>query len=563
MNSMRRILKITAWIAAVIFLVILAVSGYVVSVSQLEPPKVEKSLVNEASVQMVTSTDRRLGNNHLFRNQSGNWEMYLEGDAFERGIINGKLCADLLYEQEKHFTDQIRELVPDPEYLNFLKYFVGFFNRNLNEHVPLEYQREIYGVSRSAPDTFDFVSAKYDRMMNYHAAHDIGHALHNLALVGCTSFAADGDQTADGQLLVGRNFDFYAGDGFAENKIVALVKPDSGHAFLSVTWAGMIGVVSGMNEAGLTITLNAAPSDVPTSSATPISILAREILQYAGTVDEAFEIAKKRKTFVSESLLISSAQDEAAVLIEKTPEDTRLFRPNQMPLVCSNHFQSEELGELPRNREALVQTDSPYRYKLMNALLDTADQLTPQKAVDVLRHRGGFEDDELGLGNPLSINQLIAHHGVVFKPEERLVWVSSNPYQLGAFMAYDLNRIFKGKKPEAGRSMATDSLTIPESPFVQSTEFENFQQYRKWMHAMKKAKAAGEPAFSRDEVERNLALNPNYYLGYQLAGEYFLTIEKPEIARYYLSRALEMKIPYTADRIHMEKLLDQIEKHES
>src|SRR4029077_3444102 len=134
-------------------------------------------------------------------------------------------------------------------------------------------------------------------------------------LVGCTSFGTWNDRSADGTMIIGRNFDFYVGDKFAENKIVAFVNPAEGYKFMSVTWAGFIGVVSGMNEKGLTVTINAAKSKVPSGSATPVSIVAREILQYARNIDEALDIARKREMFVSESFLIGSAADHKAVLI--------------------------------------------------------------------------------------------------------------------------------------------------------------------------------------------------------------------------------------------------------
>ena len=134
--------------------------------------------------------------------------------------------------------------------------------------------------------------------LTLHGAHDIGHALQDLALVGCSSFAAWGDKSEDGSLILGRNFDFYAGDEFAKDKVVAFIKPTKGYPFMMVTWPGMIGAVSGMNNEGLTITINAGKSKVPLIAKTPISILTREILQYAKNCDEAIAIAKKRKVFV-------------------------------------------------------------------------------------------------------------------------------------------------------------------------------------------------------------------------------------------------------------------------
>src|SRR5690606_29179041 len=140
---------------------------------------------------------------------------------------------------------------------NLLRGFLKWYNRKLYLHVPEEYKTEIYGLSQYASDDFNYVAPPYLRMLYLHAAHDIGHALQDLALVGCTSLAVWDEYSEDGKLLIGRNFDFYAGDDFAKNKIIAFVTPKNGHPFMSVTWPGMIGVVSGMNLEGLTVTMNA------------------------------------------------------------------------------------------------------------------------------------------------------------------------------------------------------------------------------------------------------------------------------------------------------------------
>jgi hypothetical protein len=222
--------------------------------------------------------------------------MYLEGNPYEIGYAHGLLTEELMAEQEKAFTGRLAELIPTRFYQRFMLGFVRYFNRNLEEYVLPEYREEIFGISRNAPTEYDFIAPAYARMLNYHAAHDLGHAMQNLNLVACTAFGAWDGRTADSNLLIGRNFDFYINDEFAENKILCFVAPDSGYRFVSVTWAGFAGVVSGMNEKGLTITLNAAKSDIPFGARTPVSLLAREIIQYASTIQEAIAIAESRET---------------------------------------------------------------------------------------------------------------------------------------------------------------------------------------------------------------------------------------------------------------------------
>ncbi|MBL0342740.1 MAG: hypothetical protein IPP71_18720 [Bacteroidetes bacterium] len=379
---MRRLNK---WIRYPLYLVLalaLLIGGFYiyVSVFAISKPPHPSNISSLSLVPEQIDVDcYTIGENWIRKSKSGLWEMYVAGEAFERGVINGKLSKNLVHEQEQAFSDQITKLVPSPFYRNFLKYLIAWFNRDLDKNITEEYKLEIYGVSKSASPEFNYIGSPYQRLMNYHAAHDIGHALQNFALVGCSSFATWDKKSEDKKLLIGRNFDFYVGDKFAENKLVLFMKPEKGIPFMMVTWGGMTGVVSGMNMKGLTITLNAAKSEVPLGSATPISILAREILQYAGTIDEALAIARKRKTFVSESFLIGSAADKKAVTIEITPDSLAVFDPHEDYIICTNHYQSNSLKKLQSNEEQMLQSASVYREERIKELIMAVQENTLKK----------------------------------------------------------------------------------------------------------------------------------------------------------------------------------------
>src|SRR5690554_7235369 len=128
----------------------------------------------------------------------------------------------LLYKQEHVFFDKIKDFVPSERKQKRLRKFLQWYNRKLYKHVPEEYKAEIYGLSRYVPETYNYIAPPYIRSLYLHGAHDIGHALVDLAMIGCTSTALWGDQTPDGELIIGRNLDFYAGDEFAEEKVILL-----------------------------------------------------------------------------------------------------------------------------------------------------------------------------------------------------------------------------------------------------------------------------------------------------------------------------------------------------
>ena len=551
MPKTRKILRSLAWIFGSIGLILVLTFIYLLIVSRAHPPKItDKSALawqrTEPGPGLYTLKD-----NWFRKSKSGLYELYVEGEPFERGVVNGKLTKELVQLQEDYFNDQINKMVPSKFYRHFLKYVIGWFNRGLEKHITEEDKEEIYGISDAASVKYDYIGNNYQRILNYHAAHDIGHALQNLALVGCTSFGTWGSRSVDGNLIIGRNFDFYVGDHFSENKIVSFEKPAAGFGFMYVTWAGFIGVVSGMNEKGLTVTINAAKSEIPSGSATPVSLVAREILQYAENIPQALAIAKKRKMFVSESFLIGSAEEGKAAIIEKTPDSVGLYDPGKNQIICANHFQSPELAGLTSNKIQIRQSASEYRYQRLQELLSSVGKNNINETARILRDHRGLDNADIGLGNEKAINQMIAHHSIIFEPQKKRVWVSTGHWQFGEYVCYDLDSVFSLKGMKTNREIADSSLNLPPDPFLLSNDFKQIVKYRE----MKKELSDGKDI----DPDSLIASNPNFYQAYQLAGNEMFRKKNYAQAITYYRLALSKEI---ATKGEENEIKNQISKTE-
>ncbi len=510
----------------------------------LEIPKVTK----------VNDTTFSFNQNFLTKNKQQLWELYIHGNPLQLGYNNGALTQDLMQKQEGIFFSKVEGFVPSKFRQKLLRGFLKWYNRKMYLNVREDYQAELFGLSQYSSDQYNFIAPKYLRNLYLHGAHDIGHAMQDLAMVGCTSLAVWNENTEDGDLLIGRNFDFYVGDDFAKNKVVEFVEPDTGIPYMSVSWPGMIGVVSGMNKKGITVTINAGKSKIPLTAKTPISLVTREILQYAGTIEEAIAIAGKRKVFVSESILVGSAADKNAVIIEVSPKNFGVFKvQNTSQVICTNHFQSDAYKNDLKNQKHIEESHSAYRYEKLQELLQEEKKLNPEKIAAILRNRSGLKDKKIGYGNEKALNQLLAHHSVIFSPEKRLVWVSSNPYQLGEFVCYDLNEIFSDHGLQKD-NLAKSGLNIATDPFVNSEEFRNYETYRQINIKVSDA-IRGRGILTDDFLSRYLSLNPDFWKGYFLAGKYYFYKKEFSKAKTEFEMALTKEITTIPDKKNVEKYL--------
>jgi len=475
----------------------------------------------------------------------------LKGSPFEMGYASGTLLKKEMHTLENEFLTMIRGYVPEPWKLNVLHRYVIFHNRHLSDFVPLEYREQIHGVTLGCPDIHSELGDYYNRMLNYHAAHDVSYLMIDNPLVsraGCTSFGAWGGATAGGHLLTGRNFDWEAAEVFSRDRVVILSEPDGGIPFVSLAWASMAGVVSGMNRAGVSVTINGAPSSLPSGTATPVAMVARDVLQKAHNLKEALEIIRGAKVFVSTLWLVGSRADGKFIVVEKTPAQTNVREPEGDTIVSANHFQTPGLKDDARNTNYLEEATSTPRYTRMMELLTAArGKLDATHAAEILRDEKLPGGEFAGHGHRATLNANIATHATVMDLTDGIFWAASPPHQSGKFVAFDVND-FDRELPERA---------VPADAQLASGEHEKIQRAQKYLAdgnaALKKKNAAAALA----DAENAEKLNPDFYQNSLLRGRALLALERRDEAARAFTTALERHPAFLAEKQQLEKLLKE------
>jgi len=256
-------------------------------------------------------------------------------------------------------------------------------------------------------------------------------------------------------------------------------------------------------------------------------------------------LRKKRETFVSEAILIGSAEDNRAVIIEKSPSSIAIYQPKTDFIISTNHFQSKNFYELPENIKDRNENASLYRYKRVLQDINNDQPLDLKGVAKILRDQKGLNGRNIGMGNEKAINQLIAHHSIIFKPSERMVWISTGDWQLGPYVCYDLKKIFhnfaglkeKREITEADKSIAPD-------PFFLSEDYQHFRSFKEMRKFILNVEKSKEKVVLPDSFIREfISTNPEYFEVYEIVGDYYRFSTESTAALYITVSRSAKKFP--------------------
>lgn len=206
--------------------------------------------------------------------------------------------------------------------------------RRMKPFVPQAYQLELEEMSK-------VTAISYDRLLLLQTIID------EPRMPCCSAIMASEPTTGQPGIIFGRNLDFPS-LGVAERySLITVYHPENKKVFASITWPGFVGVLSGINEDGLSLALLLSLSSWETNTAgTPSMMLLRKILEEASNVEEAIKIINQAKRVSPINLALADAHNNSAV-IEIAWNKTQVRYPDKSGLLyCTNWFMSKEMASL-------------------------------------------------------------------------------------------------------------------------------------------------------------------------------------------------------------------------
>lgn len=163
---------------------------------------------------------------------------------------------------------------------------------------------------------------------------------------GCATLVVEPGRSTTGGPLFGRNLDWPPFEELPEYTLVTVFRSAGRHPFAAVTFPILLGAMSGMNDAGLSLAINEIyeskdGSRSPNLGGTPMLFLFRKVLEECTTVDEAEKVLKESKRTTWFSLTVCDSK--GGCVFEVTPKSVIKRCGEKDVCCCTNHFRSAEL----------------------------------------------------------------------------------------------------------------------------------------------------------------------------------------------------------------------------
>lgn len=253
--------------------------------------------------------------------------LHLKGTWYEMGHAHGELLREQV---RKNTTDIWKEKVV-PMLGEVPAKLLRTMSLSMRPMLPEEIREELRGIADGSGVALEDLelATLLGGPLVYAASRESGLGEVNLR-PSCSSFVAFGQATHDKKLIYTHNFDFMKEElGIHNRPLCAAYEPVDGRRFCTLGWAGMLFVVTGLNESKITVGCIGATSAAETPFGLPMGLIVRKVLQDAHDLDEAEKIIRKSRRMCGFNYVAGDGKAPEGRVYETNARAVATFGPNQ------------------------------------------------------------------------------------------------------------------------------------------------------------------------------------------------------------------------------------------
>jgi hypothetical protein len=247
--------------------------------------------------------------------------VHLKGSPYEMGYQQGVLLRPIIRKIVAQFIDGKKVGIVEERFQAFEKVFP-----NILQYIPKAYLEEMEGLARGS----DIALEKIQRLNLFPE------------LFHCAGIVALPETTKNGNLYHARVLDYKIGEGLEKASVLMVVEPEDSHAFLHLSYAGFLGVITGMNEKKISLG-EIGGLGYGRWEGCPMSFLMRSVLEKASTLEEAKAVFSETKRTCEYYYLIADGKSGEAISLYTTPQKVDWILPgNSYSLIQNPGVETKE-----------------------------------------------------------------------------------------------------------------------------------------------------------------------------------------------------------------------------
>ncbi len=428
-------------------------------------------------------------NGYLYRKEGVPF-LYLKGSSYNMGLQYGVLLKEQInsvYSKLDHLEKSVFANLP--VYLRPLITIFIFVKLIYIKHsLPYEFKNEIRGIS-------DGSGVSYNKLLLISMLPEIFN-------FSCTSFV----KIVSGRLIHGRNLDYYF-PLIGKNPLVVRYVPSGKIPYTLVGCVGYTGAYTGMNDYGITLTVDAAPIvDTNKESALPVTFEIRDILENARNFSDVEKFLKSYRSIKGWMVIAGSASEKKGAVfniagknVSETPmEDGKIF--------VTNTFADKDFAHKFMALSDAESASSVCRYERFSRLIGNINSV--DSAIEALSDIRFYNYGEVIGAGDVTVNNEGSLQTVVMDPSNHSIYFSSS--SVGMYSGFD-----KFVKTDALFRDMSVLYKEPNYKILNSSYFKNFSDWftkaetyyleGNYKKALNTVKGINKPNLIQLEGEENVA----------------------------------------------------------